>query len=172
LTIWWRNHAPRNLDPARCFRSGLFLTVPALAEDQIHVFEEPPPLDELRAILILDQGPRLSRKIESPSRNALMPAPTPTSVAPALAAAPAPIPKSAPAQVIRNAPNGRDGLGNASPLARAERLASRQNFIVRWPGYPFVPSFGTPFGPWAPFMQTGWVWSNRPPGTFGLFCDR
>jgi hypothetical protein len=64
--------------------------------------------------------------------------------------------------------HGRDG--GRAPLDRAERLAWRQNFILRSPGYPFVPSLVTPFGPWAPFVQTGWMWSNYPLGGFAPFC--
>lgn len=84
------------------FAYGLSMAAPALAQDQIHVFEEPPPLDELRAIFIPDQGPGLSRKIEIPSRRALTPVPAPTSVAPGSAAAPTPTPKQASAQATKS----------------------------------------------------------------------
>jgi OmpA-OmpF porin, OOP family len=61
---------------------GLALCAPATAQDQVRVFDEIPPLDELRAILIPDSGPGQSRKIEIPSANAgaasgsAMPSPT------------------------------------------------------------------------------------------------
>ena len=84
------------------FAYGIALTVPALAEDQIHVFEEPPPVDQLRAILIPDQGPGLSRKIEIPPRDALKPGPALTSAAPGVAAAPAPLPKPTPTQAANS----------------------------------------------------------------------
>jgi hypothetical protein len=66
--------------------------------------------------------------------------------------------------------HGSGGGRHASPLDRAESLAWRQNFIVRSPVYPFVPPLATPFGPWAPFVQTGWMWSNYPLGGFAPFC--
>jgi OOP family OmpA-OmpF porin len=99
------------------FAYGLSLTGPAFAQDQIHVFEEPPPLDELRAILIPDQGPGLLRKIEIAPRDASMPAPAPTSTAPALAAAPAPMPKPAPVHVAK--------ADNAEPAATVAAAAPK-----------------------------------------------
>lgn len=78
---------------------------------------------------------------------------------------------TAEAKVIWNG-HGHDGTRNAAPLDRAELLAWRQNFIVRSPVYPFVPPLATPFGPWAPFVQTGWMWSNYPLGGFVPFCGR
>lgn len=83
------------------FAYGLSPSVSALAQGQVSVFEEPPPLDELRAILIPDQGPGLSRKIEIPPRGALTSQPTPTSAASASPAA-AGAQKTAPAQAAKS----------------------------------------------------------------------
>lgn len=105
------------------FGYGLSLTAPALAEDQIHVFDEPPPLEELRAILVPDQGPGMSRKIEIPPPQALAQAPAQTTTAPAIAAAPAPTPKPAPAQMAKS--------GNAEPAATASVAAPKHSGIKR-----------------------------------------
>jgi OmpA-OmpF porin, OOP family len=99
------------------FAYGFSLTAPALAQGQVQVFEEPPPLDELRAILIPDQGPGLSRKIEIAPRDTSMAAPAPTSTAPALAAAPAPMPKPTPVQMAKS--------GNAEPAATTPAAAPK-----------------------------------------------
>ena len=84
---------------------------------------------------------------------------------------------TAKAKVIWNDPislsaRGSDGACRAAPLDRAERLAWRQNFFVRRAGNSFVPPLVTPFAVWLPFVQTGWMWSSRPLGVFGPFCDR
>jgi OmpA-OmpF porin, OOP family len=79
---------------------GFALCPQAGAQDQVHVFEEAPSIDELRAILIPDSGPGQSRKIEIPRRD-MMAAPTP--VVPSAALAPAAAPQPAPAGKIDNA---------------------------------------------------------------------
>jgi OmpA-OmpF porin, OOP family len=68
---------------------GFALCTQATAQDQVHVFEEAPSLDQLRAILIPDSGPGMSRKIEMPRPDAIA-APSSAAPAPALAAAPQP----------------------------------------------------------------------------------
>jgi outer membrane protein OmpA-like peptidoglycan-associated protein len=103
------------------FGYGLSLTAPALAQDQIHVFDDPPPLDELRAILIPDQGPGMSRKIEIPPPQALAPAPAPASTSAPPTVATAPAPKPAPAQAARS--------GNAEPAATASAAAPKHSGI-------------------------------------------
>lgn len=96
------------------FAYGSSLTAPALAQDQIHVFEDPPPVDELRAILIPDQGPGLSRKIELPPRDGAMPIPAPTRTpSNHAAAAPARTPKPA------SAPAAKSGNGDPPAIAAA-----------------------------------------------------
>lgn len=74
---------------------SLSLGSSALAQDQVHVFDEAPSLDELRAVLIPYQGPGLSRKIEIPPRDAMTPAQAAPVAAPALAVAPAAPPQPA-----------------------------------------------------------------------------
>src|SRR5882672_8579737 len=70
---------------------GIALCAQAGAQDQVHVFEEAPSIDELRAILIPDSGPGQSRKIEIPRRDVTaVPSPVVPSAAIAPAAAPAP----------------------------------------------------------------------------------
>jgi outer membrane protein OmpA-like peptidoglycan-associated protein len=103
------------------FALGFSLAVPAFAQDQIQVFDEPPPLDELRAIFIPDQGPGQSRRIEIPPRDALPAVPAPTSTASAIAAAPAPAMKLAPAKVTKsNAAEPSVTPAAATPPKRAD----------------------------------------------------
>lgn len=66
-----------------------------------------------------------------------------------------------------------DGACTSSPLGRAERLAWRENFIVRRPSFPFVPfpSLVTPYGLLAPSFTTAWLWSDRPLAGFAPSCD-
>ena len=64
---------------------GISLWTPAIAQDQVRVFDEAPSLEELRAILIPDSGPGQARKIEIPRRD-LMTAPATTTKASALSA--------------------------------------------------------------------------------------
>ena len=64
----------------------------AIAQDQVRIFEEAPSIDELRAILVPDSGPGMSRKIEIPRQDSTA---LPNTVAPssAHAAAPPPAPQ-------------------------------------------------------------------------------
>jgi OOP family OmpA-OmpF porin len=67
---------------------GFALCAPALAQEQVRVFEEAPSIDELRAILVPDSGPGKSRKIELPRADGTT---APSAAAPApMVAAPQP----------------------------------------------------------------------------------
>jgi outer membrane protein OmpA-like peptidoglycan-associated protein len=123
------------------FAYGFSLTAPAFADNQIHVFDDPPPLDELRSIFIPDQGPGLSRKIEIPSRQSLAPTTAPTSTATAAAAKPAPAPTSAPAAksddakpvaATAAAPPKHSGVKNASLQASAPQGANAVAFHINF----------------------------------------
>jgi len=79
---------------ALAFALGFALCPRAIAQDQVRVFEEAPSIEELRAILVPDSGPGMSRKIEIPRQNSTA---VPGAVAPssALGAAPPPAPVQA-----------------------------------------------------------------------------
>jgi outer membrane protein OmpA-like peptidoglycan-associated protein len=65
------------------------LCAPAIAQEQVRVFEEAPSIDDLRAILIPDLGPGKSRRIELPRADGTT-APSAAAPAPTVAAAPQP----------------------------------------------------------------------------------
>jgi outer membrane protein OmpA-like peptidoglycan-associated protein len=137
------------------FAYGFALTVPAIAQDQIHVFEEPPPLDELRAILIPDQGPSLSRKIEIPPRNAVTPAPAQKTSA----SGPAPAPKPAPTQAATP--------GNAGPAAVGAATAAPKHSSVK-PASLSMPEAGNAVA----FHINFAFGSDVLPSTYRLHLDR
>src|SRR5215472_6595673 len=76
------------------FALGFALCPHAIAQDQVRIFEEAPSIEELRAILVPDSGPGMSRKIEIPRQDSTA---VPGVVAPssALGAAPPPAPVQA-----------------------------------------------------------------------------
>jgi outer membrane protein OmpA-like peptidoglycan-associated protein len=133
------------------FAYGFSLTAPALADNEIHVYEDPPPLDELRSIFIPDQGPGLSRKIEIPSRASLMPTSAPTSAAAATAPQPAPAPaaKSGDAEPVATAPVAAPKRASVKPASlhapvppASDAVAFHINFATK---SDVVPSTSWPY---------------------------
>lgn len=125
---------------------GFTLTTQAIAQDQVQVFDEAPSLEQLRAILVPDSGPGMSRKIEIMRDGANA---APSVIAPATITAPQfaspSMPQLAPAQAKasdhadaaaataaatpKNPPLKPAALPKA-PTAETDAVAFRINFMT------------------------------------------
>ncbi len=123
---------PTTLTALAALILGFALCAPSIAQERVTVFEDAPSLEQLRAILVPDSGPGLSRKIEilrpgdsaAPSAS---PAPQPAAqpAMPAYAATSVP---AAPTAVTPKAPEVKPAALPRPPKPAPAAVAFRINF--------------------------------------------
>jgi OmpA-OmpF porin, OOP family len=120
---------PTTLTALAALILGFALCAPSIAQERVTVFEDAPSLEQLRAILVPDAGPGLSRKIEilrpgesaAPSAS-LAPQPAPQAAMPAYASTNVPAAPTATAKAPDVKPTALPRPPKAAPAAVAFRI--------------------------------------------------